>query len=164
MIFQSHVEDHNSYAEFTNSITEWLNKAEKELKANSDTHGERQTIESRLVHIKTITEAKEDRLRTFTAAMTAGEKLYPNTSTTGRSTITKEMHSLRNRWETFLAGLNDAEVSLETSLLQSSGLAENVQHLATWLKNCEEGLGQEVALVSLLQEKQTMLQTYKVFF
>ncbi len=99
----------------------------------------------------------------FNTALETGERLYPNTSTEGREVIRQELRSLRDSWESYVDGLNDAQHRLEQSLHQWGTYNENYDQILAWVKDMEYKLTCIVELKNTLPEKKAMLQSYRVY-
>ncbi len=98
----------------------------------------------------------------FTAALEAGEKLYPNTSPEGREIIRQELRTLRESWECYVDGVGDAQRRLDRTLVLWQTYGENYDHLMKWLKEMEHALTCDVELKNTLSEKKAMLQHCRV--
>ena len=100
----------------------------------------------------------------FTATVEAGEHLYPSTSTEGREVIRQELCSLRDSWETYTDGLDDAQRKLENALGQWSAYNDSSKKLVNWVKDMEGQLIGDLDLKNSLDEKKALLQKCRVSF
>ena len=100
----------------------------------------------------------------FTATVEAGEHLYPSTSTEGREVIRQELCSLRDSWDDYADGLDDAQRKLECSLVQWSTYNDSCKKLVNWVKDMEGQLIGDLDLKNNLDEKKALLQKCRVSF
>ena len=77
--------------------------------------------------------------------------------------IRQELRSLRDSWESYVDGLNDAQHRLEQSLHQWGTYNENYDQILAWVKDMEYKLTCIVELKNTLPEKKAMLQSYRVY-
>ena len=98
----------------------------------------------------------------FTTTVEAGEHLYPSTSTEGREIIRQQLCSLRDLWENYTDGLDDAQRKLESALVMWSTYNDSSKKLINWVKDMEGQLSGDLELLNNLDEKKGVLQKCKV--
>ncbi|KAK3089086.1 hypothetical protein FSP39_000625 [Pinctada imbricata] len=155
------VEDHQDYNNRHKKCIDWLEAVSQELEECNNQPVDQETLQAKLETVEDLMNSKEEGLAQFSAALEAGERLFPNTSNDGREGIRKELRNLREKWESFNDTLNDAQRSLESSKMQWSTFDENYDQLLKWVTDMECQIEHDNELCNTLQEKKAMLQHYR---
>lgn len=98
----------------------------------------------------------------LSSAVESGEKLYPNTAADGREVIRQELRALKLEWESLFDDLSAAQRKLEVALVQWTSFDDSYGQVEHWLCDMESQLEGQTPLRSTLEEKKSLLQSYKV--
>ncbi|XP_076442566.1 muscle-specific protein 300 kDa-like isoform X3 [Babylonia areolata] len=158
---EKNIDDHENFNQRHKACVDWLTKAQQELDSCSDMVGDEDSLNVKLSLVEDLLADKEQGLALFSAALEAGERLYPNTSNEGREEVRRDLRNMRDTWESFNDALNDTQRSLESSRMQWSTFDENFDQLMQWVLETESQVMVEPELKATLQEKKAQLQNLK---
>ena len=105
---------------------------------------------------------KEHGLQRLNGSVEAGEKLYPDTASTGREKIRQDLRHAKEDWERLFNGLNEAQRQVDAFLMQWASYVDSRDSLSSWMEETEAALRADVELRNTLQEKRQQLQSYRV--
>ena len=105
---------------------------------------------------------KDEGLNKLAVVCDSGEKLYPETSATGRDKIRSQLRTAKEVWESLMNNCSEMQRKLDAKMAQWSVHKEGVGQLVQWLADTEASLQSNGELRSKLEEKKKALQQAKV--
>ena len=105
---------------------------------------------------------KEHGLQRLNGSLESGEKLYPDTASTGREKVRQDLRRAKEDWERLFSGLNEAQRRVDAFLMQWTSYVDGQDSLTRWMSDTEAALRADMDLRNTLQEKRQQLQNYRV--
>ena len=125
--------------------------------------GARQELSSHIETIRELLARQSSVIHLINSTVEAGEKLYTTTGNEGREIIRQQLLDLQEALETLYDGVACTEREIQAKISSWSGFDKCGETFATWLKNVESQLKQEIELKTTLDEKRAQLQIYRAF-
>jgi len=101
-------------------------------------------------------------LQKLDLAVQHGEKLYPDTSASGRESIRKQLRTAKDIWDTLVSDTTETQRRFDLSIMLWATYSESAEQLDKWLLEVEAWLKSDTELKNTLQEKRSQLQNSKV--
>ncbi|KAK3865215.1 hypothetical protein Pcinc_029165 [Petrolisthes cinctipes] len=149
--------DHQVFQEKFEENDKWLTTIEESLADFlSETDPERR--ESLLQYLLSEREQATHRLGSIT---TIGERLYPDTATSGRERLRQDLRGMRERWERIENSITEQQRQQEAQSLQWASFSDSMQAARNWLDNMEKTVSVDPSNWLSLQELRSRLLKFK---
>ena len=103
-------------------------------------------------------------LQKLDSAIQHGEKLYPDTSSSGRESIRKQLRTAKEIWDTLVSDITETQRRFDLSITLWATYSDSAEQLDKWLHEVEALLKSDSELKNTLQEKRSQLQNSKVTY
>ncbi|XP_064624000.1 muscle-specific protein 300 kDa-like isoform X3 [Lineus longissimus] len=160
--WDQYVIDNQNFCEAFDACKAWQNNFNSQLDQCLGTDGDRDEIGSKLVHLQDLANMRDDGFRKLQTAADNLQMVLPNTSSTGRDQMRRDMQSLQQSWDNTMSQMNENKGKLENCLSQLSMYDEGSEQLAKWLNEMENSVKLETELQATLSEKKSQLERVKI--
>ena len=153
--WQGIVEDHDDFCDKLKEITSWTEAMEKIVENAS----KELNIERKIEELgKVLSEQEQAPLKISNFAAT-GERLYPDTNSSGREQIRQEIKTVRERWDGIIKYVGDLQKRQDAQLQHWSSYQDSLIQLTSWLDSMEAASKQEqVNWLSITEVRSRLLK------
>ncbi|GAB6020485.1 hypothetical protein CHUAL_003173 [Chamberlinius hualienensis] len=153
-------EDHRSFDDKVREVNDWLDQLHSSLNAIISDSSDL-SVDEKVQKLQTLQLEKERSSSYLTALTGMNEKIFADTSASGREQLRNEVRKVKERSEAFDAELISQTKRLETQNQQFIIYNETVQQLNTWLASIEKSLDSEKPNLNNIQELKNRLLRLK---
>ncbi len=150
------------YRENYLDFTEWLSESKGRLDHVSHMPADKAGLADKHAQVQLMLVDKDTGQGKLNTAIDSGEKLYPDTATSGREKIRKQLRTAKDVWDRLLTDLMELQKNCQTSVTQWASFTDGQQHLDKWMLEVDTWLKTDTEPKTNLQEKRTQLQNNKV--
>ncbi|XP_019623005.1 PREDICTED: nesprin-1-like [Branchiostoma belcheri] len=160
---QGHLE-HTLDQRFNTTVEDlhtWLNPYKDTVAGCTEPTGEQADIENKLHQIQDVLSKVSAEEHKLVAAGQQGKCLSDVLPSTSTDSISHQLTSVRQEWETLINMAKRSKASLEESLFQHKDFEEKLQKFDKWLEEVEATVGTEFSLKADLALKKSQAQRFQ---
>ncbi|KAK2588097.1 hypothetical protein KPH14_004158 [Odynerus spinipes] len=156
--------DHAAFLERYKQCSEWLATARGRYQSVAENLcGTRQELIGKADTLKELLGRQSSATSLLNSTIETGERLYPTTGVEGREIVRQQLSDLQQVLEGLYDDVASTERELQARIAKWSGFDECSEAFATWLKDAESQLKEEIDLKTTLDEKRGQLLVYRTF-
>ncbi len=127
------MEEHEKYRAGYTQLTAWLQDTKERVDAIGAATGTQEELKEKQASIEEIMEEKDAGFEQLAVAVEAGERLYPDTATTGRDKIRQQLRTAKHVWDNLISEATDKQRQISAALVQLSAYHDNMEEIQQWL-------------------------------
>jgi nesprin-1 len=162
--WDQYVIENQNFCEAFDACKAWQNNFNSQLDQCLGTDGDRDQIGNKLANLQELANMRDDGFRKLQTAADNLQMVLPNTSSSGRDQMRRDMQTLQQSWDNTMSQMNENKGKLENCLSQLSMYDEGSEQLRKWLDEMEQSVKLETDLQATLPEKKSQLERVKVSF
>ena len=153
--WQGIVEDHDDFCDKLKEINAWTEAMEKIVENAS----KELNIERKIEELSRVLSEQEQAPLKISNLAATGERLYPDTSSSGREQIRQEIKTVRERWDGIIKYVGDLQKRQDAQLQHWSSYQDSLIQLTSWLDSMEAASRQEqVNWLSITEVRSRLLK------
>ncbi|KAL5008450.1 hypothetical protein ScPMuIL_014031 [Solemya velum] len=162
--WEKYVQDHQAYENRLEEFNSWLSMSDEKLEHCQQPASGQDSMEERRAVMQILMSEKEHGLQKLNSSIEAGEKLYPDTASSGRDKIRQELRTAKEDWDRLFSNLGDAQRKVDSFLLQWSSYSDSQGQVLRWITETEGALRADLDPKNTLQEKRKQLQNQRTIY
>ncbi|CAG4999353.1 unnamed protein product, partial [Parnassius apollo] len=132
---EDYVNSHIQYKESYDSFYDWIRNCKIEIQQCSDSHGEKQEVQKKLINVNKIIESLPKGEALLKKAIQLSEAVLETTGNEGKDNINQEIKQLKIEWENLQHICKDTKKLLEKCLSAWSDFLETSEKMSKWVKD-----------------------------
>ena len=160
--WEKYVTEHTVYREKYSEFTVWLANSKSKIDDIAELSTDKDTLQQGRESLQVLLGDKEEGIQRLNACIQYGEKLYPDTATSGREKIRQQLRTAKDVWDSLLSDMAEMQRRFDNTLDLWSTYNTGAEELEKWILEVETWLKADTEMKNTLQEKKGQLQNNKV--
>ena len=159
--WEGYVDQHQQYRQNYNDLTNWLRQTKDQVDSVGHMSGDQDDLILKRQQLQRILDDKEKGFTMLNSAVELGERLYPDTASSGRDKIRQQLRTAKDVWDNLISDATDKQRKLDTAVSQLASYTEGMDDLHKWMAETQAWLKSDLSLKNTLQEKRSQLHNTK---